>query len=154
MLTVCPQINANGGQSASAWWQWFPEASYKINGIPVRPGDWMSVNVTAISATSGKVVISNVQQGYSVTLTINGGPRLCRVDTEWIVEDFYDGDDGKQVPFASFADLWFVDAGSTTQKGKKIGIDGAAMVQLQNENGTLSCKSEKWDNANFVATSG
>lgn len=149
------QVNANGGQSAWAWWQWFPEASYQIKGIPVKPGDWMSVNVTATTLTQGKIVIANVQQGYSITLNINNGPKLCRVDTEWIVEDFYENDaeGGKQVPFASFSDLWFVDAASKTVKGRSIGIDGSAMVQMQNENGTLVCRSEKWDNANFVAIS-
>jgi hypothetical protein len=151
---VTTVVNANGGQSAHAWWQWYPEASFQIKGVPVKPGDWMSVNVTAINATTGRIVISNVQQGYSVTLNVNNGPRLCRVDTEWIVEDFYDGDNGQQVPFAWFEDLWFVDAAAKTVKGKNIGINGAAMVQLQNENGTLVCKAEKYDNANFVAIAG
>jgi len=89
-----------------------------------------------------------------VSISVNNGPKLCRVDSEWILEDFYDGDDGKQVPFATFSDLWFVDAGSKTVKGKNIGIDGAAMVNLQNENGTIVCTAEKWDNSNFVVLAG
>jgi len=150
---VTTVLNSNGQQSAWAWWQWFPEASFQIKGIPVKPGDWMSVNVTATTATQGKIVIQNVQQGYAITLTVNNGPKLCRVDTEWIVEDFYDGDDGKQVPFAAFSDIWFVDGVAKTQKGRNIGFDGAAMVQLQNANGTLVCQSQKYDNSNFVAIS-
>lgn len=150
---VTTVLNSNGQQSSWAWWQWFPEASFQIKGIPVKPGDWMSVNVTATTPTQGKIVIQNVQQGYAMSLTINNGPKLCRIDTEWIVEDFYDGDDGKQVSFAAFSDIWFMDAVAKTQKGRNIGFDGAAMVQLQNENGTLSCQSQKWDNTNFVAIS-
>ncbi|KAK0730171.1 peptidase A4 family-domain-containing protein [Lasiosphaeris hirsuta] len=148
---VTTVVNTNGGQSASAWWQWYPEASYSIKGLPVKPGEWMTVNITATSATSGKVIITNAQQGYSVAITVSNGPKLCRVDAEWIVEDFYDAKG--QVAFASFSDVWFVDAAATTVKGKNIGIDGAAMVHLQNENGTVVCEAEAYDNSNFVLTS-
>ncbi len=49
------QVNSNGGQSASAWWEWYPEAAFNIDGLKVKPGDWMSVNITATSASSGTV---------------------------------------------------------------------------------------------------
>ena len=55
------------------------------------------------------------------------------------------------MPFAAFSDLWFVDAAATTAKGKNIGINGATMVHLQNENGTVVCKADRYDNTNFVA---
>lgn len=47
------QVNSDGGQSASAWWEWYPEAAYTIEGLEVKPGDWMSVNISATDATSG-----------------------------------------------------------------------------------------------------
>ncbi|GAB1310643.1 Peptidase A4 family-domain-containing protein [Madurella fahalii] len=143
-------VNSNGGQSASAWWEWYPEAAFNIDGLQVRPGDWMTVNITATDARSGTIVITNAQRGYSVTLVINNGPNLCRVDAEWILEDFYDS--GEQVAFANFSQMWFVDAAATTARGNNIGIDGAAMVHLQKDDGTILCSAERYDNANFVLT--
>jgi len=46
------KLNSNGGQSASAWWEWYPEAAYSIKNLPVKAGDWMSVNITLSSPTS------------------------------------------------------------------------------------------------------
>jgi hypothetical protein len=86
-----------------------------------------------------------------VTLHINNGPKLCRVDAEWIVEDFYDA--GEQVAFARFSEMWFVDAGAKTVSGKSIGLDGAAMVHLRDDNEKLLCAAEPYDNSNFVLVS-
>ena len=52
---VLVQVNSNGGQSASAWWEWFPEASYSIKGLTVKPGDWMSVNITIKDERTARV---------------------------------------------------------------------------------------------------
>lgn len=73
------------------------------------------------------------------------------MDAEWIVEDFYDS--GEQVALAAFTDVWFVDAAATTVSGKNIGLDGAAMVHLQTDDGTLLCSAEPYDNTNFVIIS-
>jgi hypothetical protein len=86
-----------------------------------------------------------------VTLEINNGPTLCRLDAEWIVEDFYDS--GERVAFARFSDVWFVEAGGKTVGGKDIGLDGAAMVHIQADDGTILCSAEPYDNANFVIVS-
>ncbi|KAK0630264.1 peptidase A4 family-domain-containing protein [Bombardia bombarda] len=148
---VTTVVNSNGGQSAWAWWEWYPEAAYSISGLPVKPGDWMSVNITASSPKSGKIIIANLQRGYSVTLSISNGPALCRVDAEWIVEDFYDG--GGQVPFASFSDVWFEETSLTTDRGRKMGLDGAAIVYLQNTTGAVTCSAAQYDRSNFVVWS-
>ncbi|EAQ93037.1 hypothetical protein CHGG_01272 [Chaetomium globosum CBS 148.51] len=144
-------VNSNGGQSASAWWEWYPEAAYSIDGLKVKPGDWVSVNITARDETSGTVVITNSEQGTAVTMEINNGPKLCRRDVEWIVEDFYQS--GEQVELAHFSDLWFVDSVATTASGKLVGFDGAAMVHLQNETGQVLCSAERYDNTNVVLVS-
>ncbi|KAK4149301.1 protease [Chaetomidium leptoderma] len=148
---VTTVVNSNGGQSASAWWEWYPEAAFNINGLKVKPGDWVSVNITARSASSGIVVITNAQQGYSVTMEISNGPKLCRKDAEWIVEDFYDS--GEQVGLAHFSDLWFVEVAASTASGKNIGLDGATMVHIQGDDGTVLCAAEPYDNTNFVILS-
>ncbi|KAK4240409.1 protease [Achaetomium macrosporum] len=144
-------VNSNGGQSASAWWEWYPEAAYTIEGLKVKPGDWISVNIATTSATNAKIVITNASLGYEVTLTLSNGPELCRVDAEWIIEDFYVS--GEQVAFANFSDVWFMDSGATTAGGKHIGLDGAAMVHLQADDGTILCSAQPYDDANFVIVS-
>jgi hypothetical protein len=48
---VTTVVNSNGGQSANAWWQWYPDSSYSISGFQVKAGDWISVNITTTSAT-------------------------------------------------------------------------------------------------------
>jgi len=82
---------------------------------------------------------------------VSNGPKLCRTDAEWILEDFEDA--GKQVTLANFADLWFLDASATTVHGKKLGINGATMVHMVDENDTLMCSAERFDNASFVVMS-
>jgi hypothetical protein len=96
-------------------------------------------------------VITNSEQGTSVTMEINNGPKLCRRDVEWIVEDFYQS--GEQVELAHFTDLWFVDSVATTASGKLVGFDGATMVHLQNETGQVLCSAERYDNTNVVLVS-
>lgn len=96
-------------------------------------------------------MITNLQQGYTYNIRASNGPELCRVDAEWIVEDFYDANG--QVPFAMFSELWFLDTVAGTAGGKSIGIDGATMVHLQNDTGAVVCSASRWDNSNFVVES-
>ncbi|KAK3329944.1 peptidase A4 family-domain-containing protein [Apodospora peruviana] len=148
---VTTVINSNGGQSASAWWEWFPDAAFKISGLTIKPGDWMSVNITTSSLTTAKVVITNASRGVVVTINISNGSKLCRADVEWILEDFYDIEG--QVAFAKFSDVWFLDTSATTARGKHIGIDGAAMVYLQSTSGAVTCMAEQYDDSSFVVYS-
>ncbi|KAK3936111.1 peptidase A4 family-domain-containing protein [Diplogelasinospora grovesii] len=148
---VTTVINSNGGQSASAWWEWFPEVAYSIDGLTVKPGDWISVNITASSLTAGTITINNVSRGYTLTISVTNAPTLCRVDAEWIVENFYNGD--AQVNFARFSDVWFEETLATTVSGKQIGIDGAAMVYLKDSNGSITCTAAQYDNTDFVVSS-
>ncbi|KAL1843845.1 hypothetical protein VTJ49DRAFT_7196 [Mycothermus thermophilus] len=148
---VTTVVNSNGGQSAYAWWEWYPEAAFSIDSLRVKPGEWLSVDITASSPTSGIIVIHNLDRGTSITLHITNGPKLCRLDAEWIVEDFYDGD--QQVNFGKFTDMWFVDVAAKTVSGKNIGIDGAAMVHLLDDSGKTLCSAEPYDNANFIVMS-
>ncbi|AEO70613.1 uncharacterized protein THITE_2122241 [Thermothielavioides terrestris NRRL 8126] len=144
-------VNSNGGQSISAWWEWYPDNSYTIDGLKVEPGDWMWINITTTSESSAILEVTNPQQEYTMTLDISNGPKLCRVDAEWIVEDFYDANG--QVAFANFSDLWFVQSGAQSIGGRSIGLDGAAMVHIQADDGTILCSAEPYDNASFVISS-
>lgn len=143
-------LNSNGQQSASAWFEWAPRASYSISGFPVHVGDWLFVNITATSATSGIVNIANLAQSLAMTININDGPTLCRQDADWIVEDFYDAKG--QVAFGRFQDVWFEDVGATTTKGQKIDLKNASPISLSN--GTaISCVANVFDDNNFWCAS-
>ncbi|KAH8905739.1 putative aspergillopepsin protein [Coniochaeta sp. PMI_546] len=145
-------LNSNGQQSASAWWEWVPNASYSISGFPVKAGEWLTVNVTATSATNGLISISNLNRAYTLNIVLNGGPALCRADADWIVEDFFDAK-GKQVPFARFDDIWFEECAATTSKGSTIGLDGAAMIYLGTSTSSATCVAQPYDNSNFYCSS-
>lgn len=72
------------------------------------------------------------------------------MDAEWIVEDFYSSQ--QQVALAKFKDIWFEAVGATTASGRNIGVDGAAMVQLKADDGSVLCSASEYDNSNFVAS--
>jgi hypothetical protein len=56
-LHFAPQLNSNGGQSASAWFEWVPLASYGISGFPVKAGDWIDVNITATDPNNARMYV-------------------------------------------------------------------------------------------------
>lgn len=99
-------------------------------------------------ADSRHRTVTNLSKGFRVDIEIKRGPKLCRIDSEWLIEQFYDNE-GPQVSLGKFDDIWFMDATSTTERGKNIGIDGAAMVYLQNDKEEVVCKAERYDDSTF-----
>lgn len=95
--------------------------------------------------------MTNYNRDYSLTLVLNNGPELCRLDADWIIEDFDDADG--QVAFPRFDDIWFEDCVATTAKGTNIGIDGAAMIYLGHDTASATCRAEQYDNENFYCYS-
>lgn len=95
--------------------------------------------------------MTNYNRDYSLTLVLNNGPELCRLDADWIIEDFDDADG--QVAFPRFDDIWFEDCVATTAKGTSIGIDGAAMIYLGHDTASATCRAEQYDNENFYCYS-
>ncbi|KAB5549536.1 concanavalin A-like lectin/glucanase domain-containing protein [Coniochaeta sp. 2T2.1] len=144
-------LNSNGGQSASAWFEWVPNASYTIPKFPVKAGDWLMVNVTALTKNSAQISITNYDRDYAMTVTVTGGTTLCQADADWIVEDFTSG--GKPVPFARFDDIWFEDARATTASGGTFGLDNAAMIYLGNSESSAMCIAQPYDDSNFWCSS-
>ena len=171
------QLNSNGGQSASAWFEWYPEASYTIpsSTLRVTAGDWLEVNVTASSASAGQVsvfpplhaplppfqtprhpnncprTLINLSRNIATTVTLVNGPALCRQDADWIVEDFDSG--GKPVPFARFDDVWFEECAATTLKGNAFGLNGATPIYMGSSAAAASCVATPYDGENFVCSS-
>ncbi|KAL1878103.1 hypothetical protein VTK73DRAFT_8064 [Phialemonium thermophilum] len=148
---VTTVLNSNDGQSASAWWEWSPRSSYSISGFPVKPGDWVGVNITVSSPTSAKILLTNYNQDYVLTLTLQNGPQLCQLDADWIVEDFRQGD-GK-VSFGRFDDIWFEQCAATTAHGPKLGINGAPMIYLGSNAHDATCVAKWYDNEDFYCES-
>ncbi|KAJ9151636.1 Protease [Coniochaeta hoffmannii] len=150
---VTTTLNSNGGQSASAWFEWYPEASYTIpsSTLRVTAGDWLEVNVTASSASAGQVTLINLSRNIATTVTLVNGPALCRQDADWIVEDFDSG--GKPVPFARFDDVWFEECAATTLKGNAFGLNGATPIYMGSSAAAASCVATPYDGENFVCSS-
>ncbi|GJE96321.1 peptidase G1 domain-containing protein [Phanerochaete sordida] len=88
-----------------AWYEWYPDYAYDYGGITISAGDSVTLQVWALSTTSGLAQIENLSNGQTVELSISSPYALCEQDVEWIVEDFEDG--GELVPFANFGSVEF-----------------------------------------------
>ncbi|KAI1813454.1 peptidase A4 family-domain-containing protein [Poronia punctata] len=103
-------FNVRGGSvSYEAWYEWYPDYSYRFNNFKISAGDTITMTVTAASKNSGSVVLENktTKKSISHTLTNQMGD-LCQTNAEWIVEDFLQQDN--MVPFANFHTVSFTDA--------------------------------------------
>lgn len=89
-----------------------------------------------------------------MVLKLNGDTKLCLVDADWIVEDYYNGFDN--VPFASFADIWFEGVAAQTAQGKTLGIDGATMLDMGGSAANpqnAKCIAVEYDDTDFYVYS-
>jgi hypothetical protein len=79
--------DCNGSNpSYYAWYEFYPQPSYTITGLPVSPGNVISATVTYnTSANNFTVTLTNVSTGksYSKTSTVRGA---ARTSAEWITE--------------------------------------------------------------------
>ena len=71
-----------------AWYEWYPNASQKIQNLAVSPGDDVYVVVWDTSATSGHAYIVNINTNTATTLNFGppAGTSLIGNCAEWIVE--------------------------------------------------------------------
>jgi hypothetical protein len=119
-----------------------------FDGITISEGDEINMSVTATSTTSGVASVKNLSNGQSVTHTFTGmtvGP-LCKVNAEWIVEDFdqckADLTGCTEVPFANFGTVEFTSA-SAVQNGKTVSLNGATDINMVTTGGAsrATCSS-------------
>lgn len=87
----------------------------------------------------------------SVQISLSNGSPLCRIDAEWIVENFKIN--GNQTPFGRFQDVWFQGCEAKTTSGATVGINGASMIYLQNNGPNPNCFAYEYDNSIFWAES-
>jgi len=116
--------------SRTAWYEWYPAASYDFSGIVISAGDVIQLTVNASSTTSGTASINNLTNGQAVSKKLTSSSPLCGQDAEWIVEDYMEG--SSLVPFADFGTVTF-----TSAKASGNGAytpSGATITEIQQNN--------------------
>ncbi|KIP06550.1 hypothetical protein PHLGIDRAFT_42062, partial [Phlebiopsis gigantea 11061_1 CR5-6] len=125
----------DGDSYYGGWYEWFPGPSRDFTDISFKPGDEVTVTVTATSAVTGTAVIHNKSTGEVAAQDVSG-PALCGQNAEWIVEDFVSG--GFHVPLANFGTVTFTNALATTATGLHLGpTDPSARILDIQLNGSL-----------------
>lgn len=95
------------------------------------------MTVKATSKKAGTATIQNLSTGKSVTHTFSSESNsLCETDAEWIVEDFQSG--SSLVPFANFGEFVFTNAKATTTSGTTVGVSGATIIDIRQNNKVLT----------------
>ncbi|KAK7420921.1 hypothetical protein QQX98_002485 [Neonectria punicea] len=120
-----------------AWYEWYPDYSYTFTGFAISAGDSIKMTVKANSKTSGTATIQNLTTGKSTSHTFSSQTySLCETDAEWIVEDFQSG--SSLVAFADFDEFVFTDAKATTTSGSTVGVSGATILDIRQNNKVLT----------------
>lgn len=106
----------------------------------VRTGDEIYGLVTATSAKSGNVTVTNKSTGQSMNYYFSNGPgSLCGQSAEWILEDLTGLPSGNLDPFANFEDNYFSGCSATTTSGQRTGPGSNHNVNL-GQNGRILCE--------------
>ncbi|RPD55203.1 acid proteinase [Lentinus tigrinus ALCF2SS1-7] len=124
--------------SFDAWFEWFPDFAHDFTGITVRPGNSITVSVTATSLTGGTATIVNHSTGQTVSHTFSGQPALCQENAEWIVEDFSEG--GGLVPLANWGTVTFTGVSAGTSSGTTTPA-GATIIDMEQNGRVLTSVS-------------
>ncbi|KAK3332200.1 acid proteinase [Cercophora scortea] len=123
--------------SFDAWYEWYPDYAYTFSGFSISAGDSITMTVTASSTSAGSVKLTNNTKGKSVTHSFSGETnKLCETNAEWIVEDFEEN--GALVPFADFGTVTFSGASVTTTSGSTLGVTGADILDIKQNNVVLT----------------
>lgn len=132
----------DGQASFDAWYEWFPDYAYNFDGFTINAGDTIKMTVTAQSTSSGIATIDNLSTGQTVSHSFSGeSSELCETDAEWIIEDFSSG--SSLVPFADFTTVIFTDVSVTTADGTTLGVTGATILDIrQNDNVLTECSTK------------
>ncbi|AEO64397.1 uncharacterized protein THITE_2142309 [Thermothielavioides terrestris NRRL 8126] len=107
-----------------AWIEWFPS---HIQYLPmsIRPGDAVTLNVTAPTLDSAVFSLTNHRTGQRDVARLTGqAPLLCGFSAEWIVEDFWASDG---VPLPDFGSVPFISAQFATDSGVVGGVEDARL---------------------------
>lgn len=127
-------VTDSGQVSYDAWYEWYPDQSYYFVDFAVSAGNVIQVDITATSTTSGKVKITNISTGKHVSQTVNApkGSVLCRLNAEWIVEDF--DLDENVLALNNFGTVLFTDACATLSTGGSEELGRAVVYNIKQGN--------------------
>ncbi|KAL4770143.1 peptidase A4 family-domain-containing protein [Aspergillus nidulans var. acristatus] len=129
-----------------AWFEWFPDYAYDFN-LAVNTGDVIVAKVEAFSPSDGVAIIENKNTGQTATQTISApkaDATLKGVNADWIVEDFQSGD--SIVALADFEQVTFTGCEAKAQNGDSLGLDGATIIELKQNNKVLTGVTVKGNN--------
>ncbi|EKM48651.1 uncharacterized protein PHACADRAFT_266226 [Phanerochaete carnosa HHB-10118-sp] len=101
-------------------------------GLSPSAGDVVTISVTATTATSATVVITNESTNQTVSQVVTTG-NLCMEEADWLVEDFEV--DGSLITLADFDEIKFTDVSAGTARGS-LDISGATILNIE-QNGTV-----------------
>lgn len=135
-------VDASGSVSFDAWYEWFPDYAYDFSGIDINVGDTIAVSVVASSSTSGTVTIQNLSTGQTVTQDLtapDSSSALGGQNAEWIVEDYESG--GGLVTLDNFGTVTFSSATAGLSNGEYVGVDGADLIDLEQNGQVLTSVS-------------
>ncbi|KAI8628412.1 peptidase A4 family-domain-containing protein [Xylariaceae sp. FL1651] len=130
ILQTGVDFNVRGGvASFEGWYEWYPDYSYTFSNFKISFGDTIAMSVTATGRNSGSVTLENKTTGQVITHSFsNQNGNLCRVNAEWIVEDFSQGN--SLVPFANFDTVTFTDVSVNGRKD----LSGATIYDIKQGN--------------------
>jgi hypothetical protein len=75
-----------------AWYEWHPELPYIFGGPTnqtIEPEDIIRVDITTTSPTTGSIVATNQNKGWSYNKTLTSNSTLSLRNVEWVVEVSY-----------------------------------------------------------------
>ena len=124
-----------GVPSYSAWVEYYPNPLATIYGVPVKPGDLMSAEVSYSGVL--KLSISDLTSGKSFSISLPG-VQAARSSAEWVAED--PANPQGTLPLANFGVVNFGGGSSAAGSADSATIDGitgpiggfgSAVVQVQ-----------------------
>ena len=125
----------------TAWCEWLPEPPHNFEKFIMKAGDLITMTVTAKSTSSGTATLKNHNTSQIVSHTFkHESTGICELNAEWIIEDFMV--DGYKVPLVDFTEVTFKNASVTTTSGATLGVEGATILDIVQNNLILtSCST-------------
>lgn len=117
--------------------EWVPDNEVTSFDFAFTAGDTISIEATATSSTTGKIVFNNLSQKTSTTQEISAPSSqyaLVGQDAEWIVEDYLNN--GSEIPFVDFESVTWSDCIAQTSSSSTDLSDANTIIVELVESGT------------------
>jgi len=130
-FTVTRNSRGTVTTSFDSWFEWFPNFATDFSGFSVSAGNQIEVSIVATSLSAGKVTLTNLSTGKSVSQSLtapSSSAHLCGTNAEWIVEDFEEGN--SLVPLSNFGTVVFTGASAKTASST-LSVSGAQIINMR-----------------------